>query len=128
MPTSSNKKRKVLRTEAYIASERKALKPYQLSQQATHTAINSLAEGEPQGDVYPGITPALRKVRLPLSEYKIGKSGGLRLLFMISEKLFLPVFLYFKGQFAHEHEIKKAVREQLKKVLAEMSASSKPNY
>lgn len=62
------------------------------------------------------------KIRLPLQDYKIGKSGGLRLLalaLLVHDKL-VPIVLYSKKQHPGAAVNTTWVKEKLKETIAEL--------
>lgn len=61
----------------------------------------------------------MRKLRLGLKEYRIGKSGGIRIIYMIdvSNKWILMVSAYFKRDNKTEREIQSMIKENLKSIL-----------
>lgn len=82
--------------------------------------IQSITINPLQGDRIPGFGSLhLRKLRIPLKEYNIGKSGGLRFIFMVNDtnKWVLPIALYFKGDYKTENSVQAMVRENLKSIL-----------
>lgn len=98
----------------------KVLSAYPHSKESVRTTINALPEAPEQGDIYPGINPHVRKTRIALKEYKIGKSGGLRLIFMALQALIVPVLIYAKRQEYKEGEIKNMVKTAQREILLEV--------
>ncbi|MFI3272056.1 MAG: hypothetical protein R3Y11_08165 [Pseudomonadota bacterium] len=113
------------RTDAFEHSAKKTLKPYPLSRKAIDVAIEDICKNPNVGDVYPGFSPAMRKIRFPLKEYKIGKSGGMRLIFTVTPKFLVPILLYFKGQFSHEHDVQETLKVQMKTIIHEIREQEK---
>lgn len=113
----------VKRTKAFENSAKKVFKLYPLSQKALNKAIDDLPITHLLGDIYPAIVPQVRKLRLPLKEYRIGKSGGARIIYASGKRFILPVMLYYKGQYGQEVSVKKAIIEQLRNVLLEHKES-----
>jgi mRNA-degrading endonuclease RelE of RelBE toxin-antitoxin system len=82
--------------------------------------IQSITTNPLQGDRIPGFGSLhLRKSRIPLKGYNIGKSGGLRFIFMVDNpnKWVLPIALYFKGDYKTENSVQAMVKENLKSIL-----------
>ena len=77
----------------------KILKKYKNSAESIIGFIKSLAKNPSQGDRIPrfGVVH-LRKLRVPLKKYRIGKSGGLRVIYMIGENCntIFMVAIYFE--------------------------------
>lgn len=76
-----------------------------------------------KGDRIPGHgNMHMRKLRVPLKEYKIGKRGGLRLVYMIfeSNKQLLMVAIYSKRDYKTESSIQNMLRDNLKSILASL--------
>lgn len=76
---------KLKRTSAFNKALNKALKNYPKSRPGVDKFIEEdLLKNPTQGDQYPGFGADLnvRKIRLAIREYKIGKRGGLRIIFL----------------------------------------------
>ena len=85
--------------------------------------IENLAQNPVQGDMYPGFGDLeVRKIRLSLSEYNIGKSKGLRLiyLFLVLGNKIIPLAIYQKNKFAAEDEIKRMLIDRIKEIAHEI--------
>ncbi|MFV0422076.1 hypothetical protein [Oleidesulfovibrio sp.] len=108
-------------TEAFRRSVDKVLKKYPRAAKDIEDGINSVASNPDQGMSYPGIEPVVKKTRLGMPSYKQGKRGGMRLIY-IAKTMLTPIFLYVKGQFSSEGEIKEATKKQAKEVIEELSA------
>lgn len=116
---------RVQRTATFNKLLKKILKPYPRSKQTIQKFIDDkLVLNPTQGDKYPGFGSEIivRKVRIGLSEYKIGKSNGLRLLYLllVERQLIIPLTIYKKMGFKGEGEVKADVRKALKNVLMEL--------
>ena len=75
------------------------LKNRPLAKTDIEAALESFRENPRQGDRIPGISVLdIRKARWPLKSYRIGNSGGLRIIFVIQEekKVILPITLWQK--------------------------------
>lgn len=87
-------------------------------------AINTLPERYMDGKVVPGFTALvqIRKIRISLKKYQVGVSGGLRLLYLVSQEksCVVPVYLYKKGQAGGEREVLGQTKKLLKAVLQEL--------
>jgi hypothetical protein len=68
----------------------------------------------------------IRKLRIGLKSYKIGKSGGLRLLFLVlpPKVWIIPINIYSKVGFRSEEKVKSETKEALKQVLKEIDSIS----
>ncbi len=88
----------------YLTSFKKSLnqvfKKYPRSQKRINEEIGKLKENPLQGNSYPGVGEIeVRKIRLSLSEYRIGESKGLRLIYLYlshKEKI-IPLVIYQKN-------------------------------
>jgi hypothetical protein len=95
-------------------------KKFPKSEKAITGILEGLKDDPFQGDRLSGIGSAhVRKLRIPLKDYEIGKSAGLPVLFLLDEIgcRLLFVVIYHKGKGLKEHEIlnlaKDVVREHL---------------
>jgi hypothetical protein len=110
----------------YFKKKLKAcLKKYSKSVERITREINSINPQE--GDTIPGlglgIEVRVKKLRLELSEYKIGKSKGLRFIFMFVgvKNQIIPLTIYKKGTYKKENEKLKEIKLSLKEILKEIS-------
>lgn len=117
----------VRRTRTFNAAFDRALKSYPLSVTATQSAIDSLPNDSDRGDPYPGLKVQVRKLRLPLKAYRIGKSKGLRLIYMVlpDKQCLLPVYIYKKGHLQQESDVRDNIRVALRAILTELEAETK---
>lgn len=109
---------------AFEATLDAALAKHERCRPSVDNAIADLAENPKQGDAYPGFgSLSVRKTRLPMKEYNIGKSKGLRLIFLVHEEksAVLPIIIYRKNQFPNEKEVLKAIKRALTAILQEIS-------
>ena len=94
-------------------------------------AIDALPDNPEAGDAYPGLkSMPVRKLRIALRAYNIGKSGGLRLIFAAHEekRLVLPLHLYSKkGGYAGERKVVATIKERIKLALAELETAAPPS-
>lgn len=99
---------------------RTLLKKYPRCEKFLESSLSELASKPQQGDLVPGMGDVgLRKLRLPLEGYDIGKSGGIRIFWIAppdSDKLVF-VAVYTKKDHKHEHDRLKLVRQALKELL-----------
>lgn len=96
------------------------LKKFPKSKIEINEAINSLKDNPFQGDRVPGFGKThLRKLRISLKEYNIGKRGGLRVLFLIDElnKSIVLIAVYYKGEHKSESSTLKLIKNNLKSIL-----------
>ncbi|MDM8550365.1 hypothetical protein QUF72_09815 [Desulfobacterales bacterium HSG2] len=109
----------LIRTEPFERQFRKILKQFPRSAGSINSAIDDLADNL-KGDAYPGFYEfTIMKLRIPLKEYKIGKSSGLRLVYLLLEdkNKLIPLLIYYKVKFPTEHKVKKMIKKKLKEVL-----------
>lgn len=110
------------RFKIFTSREKTVLKKYPDSSSIISATIESLLENPMQGNPYPGFGDInVRKTRIALSEYKLGTSKGLRLVFLyIQEKsVIVPLHIYKKGTLKEQQvkeEIKTALREVIKEI------------
>ena len=113
----------VLRLPCFEKQLQKSIKKHQNSLSHVNKVITSLSTNQQQGDVYPGFSPlSVRKIRVGLPEYKIGKRSGLRLLYLnipTKEKI-VPLAIYRKKLFSNEQDVKKRISEALKTLEKEL--------
>jgi len=124
-PRNSPMQYRVNRTRAFETALSKALKSYPLSLKATSNAIDDLSSCVEAGDPYPGFGHTVRKLRLPLKAYSIGKSKGLRLVYMVlqAKETIVPLYIYKKGHPPQETDIRDGIRSAMKAILAELSGT-----
>ena len=118
----------VLRLPCFEKQLQKSLKKHPNSLPHVSRTINDLENNRQQGDVYPGFSPlSVRKLRIGLPEYKIGKRSGLRLLYLsipAKEKI-VPLAIYRKKLFSNEQDVKKRISEALKALEKELLNNSR---
>jgi len=111
---------KTIRLEPFQKELKKILKKFPKAKKRIEGEINSLSENA--GNRYPGFGDSLdvRKVRIGLPEYKIGKSDGLRIvcLFLIIDKKRIPLVVYHKKAIGKEQEVNRMIKQRLKEVLS----------
>ncbi len=99
---------------------KEVIKKFPRCEKRIASQIEILSENPDTGDSYPGFGEiSVRKIRIPLPEYSIGQSKGLRLIFIIlpSKNKIVPLVIYQKGKYAAEHDIKRLVINYLKEVM-----------
>lgn len=102
---------------------KKIFKKYPKSKKRITKQIEKLAKKPEQGHIYPGFGPLkVRKVRFALPEYKMGKSRGLRLiyLFLVVKDKVIPLSVYAKSGYGSEHEIKALLIERIGELADEL--------
>lgn len=100
---------------------REILNLYPNSAKSIETALQSLCANPAQGERYPGLGFAeVRKLRLPLKEYNIGKSKGLRVIYFVagSACFILLVYAYRKTAYRGEAAVIAEVKNRLKQLFA----------
>jgi len=109
----------------FTARLKKVVKKYPLSTDYIDGIINSLKGKPTQGDIYPGFGElSVRKMRIGLPEYKIGKRKGLRLLHLSidEKKKVAPLTIYAKKDYGSEAKVKKEVIMALQEALLELES------
>ena len=94
---------------------KKLTRKYSRSSQHITNTIDSLTKDPTQGDSYPGFGDlTVRKLRIGLPEYKLGKSNGLRLLhlFIEKKKLIIPLTIYAKKVLVKSRKFKKKLKQR----------------
>lgn len=118
-------KQTVLWTKAFLKCFDKVLDDYPRSREDVRGLVDELPVTYQRGDTYPGIIPQVRKMRLPLQKYKIGTSGGLRLIFMVVNQLFLPTFIYAKKHVYKESTVKETIKTAQREILNELRETNR---
>ncbi len=98
-------------------------KSYLRSKEHIHKQIILIAQ-ELLGNLYPGFGEhSVRKARIGLPEYRIGKSRALRFIYLFIEKknTLVSIHIYKKGKIKQERKIKDAVKSNLKNILDELN-------
>ena len=122
----------LIKTESFLRVLEKCLKHYPLSKQDTEDYIKKDFESDAdQGDRCPGYGEIeVRKLRISLEKYKLGKSHGLRLLYLVERtekgQSVLPFFIYKKGFFAKESQAVADAKRVLKEALLELQGGKEP--
>ncbi len=107
----------LLRLNCFEKQLQRALKKHQKSIPYVDGVIDSLIDNRQQGAVYPGFNPlSVRKLRIGLPGEKIGKRGGLRLIFLTvpAKKKIVPLVVYRKKLFSSEHDVRIRISKALK--------------
>lgn len=106
-------------SKSFISFLKEVLKKFPKSRKRIGKQISALAENPVQGNAYPGFGEiSVRKMRISLQEYRISKSKGLRLIYVVlpSKEKIVPLVIYKKGKYAGEHEIKNLVIAKVKEI------------
>jgi hypothetical protein len=116
----------VVFTDPFDKLFNKVLKPWPKSwQQVREFIAHFLPENPGPGDKYPGFGPDtdVRKIRIGLDHYRIGKRNGLRLIYLhLPQKdRIVPLFIYKKASIKAEQRIKAETARMLKIILLEIS-------
>lgn len=99
------------------------LDTYSKSKKDIESDIADIITTPIQGDRVPGFsTLHVRKTRLPLKEYDIGKRGGLRLVYMVNDELkwILMIAIYSKKGYKKESVVQRMVKDNLKSILSSL--------
>ena len=113
----------VVRTDVFGGDLKAIFKKYKKSSSSIEAFLDSLAEN-PQGDRIPGFAEVhLKKARIPLKEYRIGESGGLRLVYLLIPEKFkiVPVHIYSKSAYKGEQKVVANVRRNLRMIFQELA-------
>lgn len=108
--------------ESFQKHLKRLFKKFPKSKKRLSSEIENLAANPSQGDVYPGFGGMeVRKVRLALSEYNMGKRKGLRLIyvFIVLKDKVVPLAIYQKNQYAAEDEIRHMIIDRIKEIALE---------
>lgn len=112
---------KLIRRKSFEKQLSHVIKKFSKSKNNINKIINSLAIKTSQGDRIPGFKDAhLRKMRIALKEYNIGKRGGLRLIYLVdtSNEWVLPVTIYCKNDHRDESDIIQLTKVSLNAILS----------
>jgi hypothetical protein len=112
-------------TRSFNARLKEIVKEFPQSQGSIAKVIENLPSNPESGDLYPGFALLkVRKLRIPLREYGIGKSKGLRLIYLTdpSKMHIRPLVLYHKPAFRSEQHILNLVLEALREIAEELEA------
>jgi len=99
-------------------------KKYPNSQKDIETELSNLAKKPMAGNAIPGFSPnQIRKLRIPLKKYNIGKSNGLRIIYLVDPRnnRITKLHIYCKKQYRGEQEVKENVRNALKELKGEQT-------
>ena len=119
-------------TESFLRVLEKCLKNYPQSKQEIEDYIRKgFAADVDNGDPCTGYGgAAVRKLRIPLKKYRLGKGHGLRLLYLVEQtekgQSVLPFFMYKKGFFSKEVHAMADAKKALKEPLQELREAEKP--
>ncbi|MGR3175211.1 MAG: hypothetical protein ACUZ8N_11530 [Candidatus Scalindua sp.] len=98
----------------------KLIKKYKKSETALIKEVNSILKKPLElGNRIPKFgSDHIRKLRIPLKEYNIGKSGGIRIIYLVdidTEKV-LMVAMYIKSDYKTETSTQSMIRKNLKSI------------
>jgi len=96
------------------------IKKYPLSEKSIKKALSTIISNPSSGDRMPGFGVInVCKLRHGLKEYRVGKSGGLRIIYAVFNNINGIIFIsvYHKAEYRHEKDVLAFVRESLKKIL-----------
>ncbi len=108
---------------SFRKSLKEIFKKYPNSRNDIEAELDKLKKNPLKGEIIPGFTSyQLRKIRLPLKKYKIGKRKGLRVICLVNvqEKKITLLHIYSKMQYKNEEEVIKKVKEALKELKGEL--------
>ena len=100
----------------------KTIASFSKSRKDVLESINSL-KSNPTGNTYPGFKEhVVKKIRIALKENKLGKRKGLRCLYLYlrDKNKLIRLFIYKKGEFKREHQIKGQIKRVLPEILIEL--------
>ena len=107
-------------TKTFAKSYEDILKKYPKSKEEIEKFIDTIDVKFEMADIYPGIVPEVRKLRIALRSYNIGKSAGVRLICAKFSKIYIPIFIYKKGQFKKESDVINYVKNALRSLIVEL--------
>ena len=110
----------------FEADKRDFLKNRPLAAKDIDTALKSFQANPKQGDRVPGIVPDLFKARWPLKSYRIGNSGGLRIIYVLQEekRVILPITLWQKKDMPNEREVIAHIKTRFKATVEALKAAN----
>ncbi len=117
---------KILCCPTFKSEFERLLDSYSRSEKSIRSMIFSLQTNPNRGNVYPGFgTLTVRKLRIPLPEYRLSSSKGLRFIFLVSQEKNALVFIsiYKKGLFKKEQQVKKHIKNNLESILNEIESN-----
>jgi len=112
----------LIKTATFDRSFEKALKKFPNSVSDIKTKIKSIPNDLP-GDLCTLFSPnSMKKVRFGLKEYRISKSAGLRVFYLILEakQKIIPIYIYKKRDVKTEIIVTNNVKQNIKKILKEI--------
>lgn len=110
-------------TSSFEAELDKISANYPKSKTDIENFINDLSGGPLQGRAYPGFgSNQVFKTRVPLKSYRLGKSQGLRLIYLVihDREMIIPLTIYPKKGFGKEQKVIQKIKESLKAVYKEI--------
>lgn len=115
----------LLFSPTFEAEFENVLKAYPHSFNRVKNEILALRMRPTDGDAYPGFSPfQIRKLRLGLKAYNIGKSKGLRFIYLLigERQCLIPIHIYKKGEYKKEYDVVQRIKANLKKILSEQAS------
>lgn len=109
----------ISRPDCFTCQLDKLIKKYKNSKEELEKHIKSIVTNPIQGDRilrFQGLH--IRKLRMPLKEYKLGKSGGVRVIYMVdtTHKWVLMIAIYSKKSNNSEKAIQTMIKDNLKSI------------
>ncbi len=107
----------ILELPQFLSDKKKILKKFPNIADEIEEALNELKEEPDRGERYPGFGDIdIRKIRVGLKKYNVGKRGGLRLIYLTKDERLIPLILYHKGGWRSEKETKKRILARLRDI------------
>ena len=109
------------RPAAFERRLKKIFKRYPKAEKEIEKQIRAVAERPTLGDRIPGYGElSLYKHRIGLRSYRIGKRGGLRLIYLHVPGVCVSlVTIYAKPDYRGEQDVKENIREALREILSD---------
>jgi len=92
------------------------LKRYSKAERENEKALDKLRQNPSQGNRYPGFGKLeIRKIRLALKSHGLGKSRGLRIIFLVDKEkqVVCPLLIYAKREIDNEEKVKELIKRTL---------------
>ena len=102
------------------------IKKYPNSQKSIEKDIRLSLE-KFSGDTIPGFALLVKKARIALKEYGIGKSNGLRLIYFVNKNTnkIIMVSIYSKAEYHKESDELRIIKNNLKLIIDDLSIKEK---
>jgi hypothetical protein len=96
-------------------------KKFPKSENSILNSLDEIYKDPLRGDRIPGLgSNHLRKIRVPLVEYKISKRKGLRVILLLIEKEgitdIINTAIYYKGDYKSEDKITESIKKNLREI------------